>query len=157
MSVSTKKKLRSSSFSSSSQEDACNINTSIKSEGSADVDNVMKKLLELLSSAQSNSEKWKQIGSIISSIPSSIPTLEKIINESDTLSSLMPVATSKSKRIPSKKTSLSQWQRLPTVLLDIIFTNLNDNKYLLLTIELVCKGWQIASKSGNYNVFVFLW
>ena len=31
-----------------------------------------------------------------------------------------------SKSKPSKKTAMSQWHTLPTVLLDIIFTNLND-------------------------------
>ena len=52
-----------------------------------------------------------------------------------------------------KKKSVSQWDKLPTVLLDIIFTHLNDVKYLLFTIEVVCKGWKTASKSGIYFSF----
>jgi hypothetical protein len=112
-----------------------------------------------------NNNELERLTQILSSIPNSINVMKQFLDTATNTNTNINTNININIKPRSKKTSVvvfgkaaSRWHQLPSVLLDIIWTDAFWNKCssLMSIIELVCKGWLNASRAGLYFLFFTL-
>jgi hypothetical protein len=165
MSSTKKKKVRTTSTSSttsiisrSASSTPFDVGNGKSSACKADLMSLLLRVGDIISNVTTttfNTNRVKQLSTIISSIPHVQDVFQQVIERYDsqlpstTKKNTSPASNKNKKEQASKMKKKSVWSTgVPSVLLDLIFSHLSSKQELLLTVERVCSTWAKASQFG---------